>query len=206
MSEILKGRKILWNKKISQVNSGKNNPMFGRHHSEETRNKIRQSLLGRVSPTLGKHFSEETRKKIGLANKGKHHTEEAKRKVRMARLNQIFPIIDTKLELKLQDSLRNRNILFQTHKPIHGQPDIFVEPNICIFVDGCYWHGCLLCFSKGIRPDRVKQRLRDEKISVTLNEMGYKVFRFYEHDIKNDFDRVIDIIKNALPASIRHTV
>lgn len=107
MSKILKGRKITWNEKIHQANSGKNNPMFGKHHSEETRNKIRQSLLGRISPTLGKHYSEETRIKISLVNKGKHRTEETRRKIRIARLSQIFPVADTKPELKLQSGLKN---------------------------------------------------------------------------------------------------
>lgn len=201
MSKILKGRKITWNEKIRQANSGKNNPMFGKHHSEETRNKIRYALQGRISPTLGKHYSEETRIKISLANKGRRRTEETRRKIRIARLSQIFPVADTKPELKLQNGLKKYNILFETHRSILGQPDIFIEPNICIFVDGCYWHGCFQCYPRGMRLDRANQRLRDNKINATLNQMGYKVFRFWEHDISNDFDKVIGIIKN-MPSRI----
>ena len=26
------------------------------------------------------------------------------------------------------------------HKPIRGQPDVFIHPNICVFVDGDRWH------------------------------------------------------------------
>lgn len=79
-------------------NIGKENPFFGKHHSEETRNKIRQARLG-------KHHSEETKIKLGKissnriitdefrkkmsdlksGNKnhmfGKHHSKEAKKKI-----------------------------------------------------------------------------------------------------------------------------
>ena len=175
----MKGKKITWNEKIHQANSGKNNPMFGKHHSEETRNKIRQSLLGRISPTPGKHYSQETRIKISFVNKGKHRTEETRRKIRIARLNQIFPVADTKPELKLQNGLKKCNILFETHKSILGQPDIFIEPNICIFVDGCYWHGCFQCYPRRMHLDRANQRLGDNKINAMLDQMGYKVFSFF---------------------------
>ena len=57
----------------------------GRHHTEEAKNKMRESHKG-------KPISEETRRKIGAALKGennpfygKHHTEEAKKKMREAK-------------------------------------------------------------------------------------------------------------------------
>jgi hypothetical protein len=65
--------------------SGKNNPMFGKHHSEETREKMSDAKKGR-------RLSEETKKKLSDANKGennfwygKHHTEETKKKISNAR-------------------------------------------------------------------------------------------------------------------------
>lgn len=47
---------------------GKDNPMYGKHHSEETRNKISESLK--------KYYKEHD-----SPNKGKSHTEETKRKI-----------------------------------------------------------------------------------------------------------------------------
>lgn len=45
---------------------GENNPMYGKHCSKETKEKIRNSLIGR------KH-TEETKNKMSLAQKGKHN-------------------------------------------------------------------------------------------------------------------------------------
>lgn len=48
--------------------SGSNSPKYGKHLSEETRNKISKTLTG-------KHLSEETKRKISESNKGKHTGE-----------------------------------------------------------------------------------------------------------------------------------
>ena len=61
-------------------------------------------------------------------------------KLRQKRLHQIFPKKDTKIEIILQKELTKRDIPFVTHKALFGQPDIFIEPNICVFADGDYWH------------------------------------------------------------------
>lgn len=59
-------------KKMSEVNKGKNNPMFGQRHSEETKQKMSESKKGERNPLYGKNRSEEVRKKIAEALKGKH--------------------------------------------------------------------------------------------------------------------------------------
>ena len=74
-------------KKISISLSGKNNYFYGKHHTPETRLKMRLYKLGKANPKhsqklkklyaegkihswiKGKHHSEETRKKIGLNSK-----------------------------------------------------------------------------------------------------------------------------------------
>jgi len=65
--------------------SGKNHPMFGKHHTKETREKISKSNTGKI-------ISEETREKISKSNKGencywfgKHHTEETNMKISKSR-------------------------------------------------------------------------------------------------------------------------
>ena len=45
-------------------------PFYGKHHTEETRNIIRQKNKGKTSPNKGKHLSEETKQKISKAKKG----------------------------------------------------------------------------------------------------------------------------------------
>lgn len=55
-----------WNddlrKEYSQRFSGEGNPMYGRHHSEETKQKLREMFSGENSPLFGTHHSEETKK------------------------------------------------------------------------------------------------------------------------------------------------
>jgi len=53
-------------KKLSEASKGENGPNWGKHLSEETKNKLRQV-------NIGKHLSEETKRKLSEANKGKNH-------------------------------------------------------------------------------------------------------------------------------------
>jgi group I intron endonuclease len=61
--------------KLSELHSGENNPYFGKHHSEETKIKISDGGRGLTR-------SEETRKKISLAKTGVPRSEETKNKLR----------------------------------------------------------------------------------------------------------------------------
>lgn len=55
-------------KKLNYSLSGKNNPMFGRKHSEETKDKIRLKAIGRK-------ISDETKNKLRMAIVGKRRLE-----------------------------------------------------------------------------------------------------------------------------------
>jgi hypothetical protein len=57
---------------------GKENPIYGKNHSEETRRKMSENRKGKYK---GIPKSEEHKKKIALANTGKTHTEETKKKL-----------------------------------------------------------------------------------------------------------------------------
>lgn len=45
-------------------NRGERNPMFGRHHSEETKKLLSQIHKGRVSPTIGRKHTEEEKERM----------------------------------------------------------------------------------------------------------------------------------------------
>ena len=58
---------------------GKNHPMYGKHHTEETKRKISNSKLKNPNNgRLGKTLSEETKEKLRVANLGKRLTDEQK--------------------------------------------------------------------------------------------------------------------------------
>lgn len=73
-------------KKISEGLVGENNPFYGKHHSEEQREKWSIERKGKhnyfVNPNKGKHLSEETKQKIGDFFRGRKLTEEVKQKLK----------------------------------------------------------------------------------------------------------------------------
>ena len=89
-------------------------------------------------------------------------------------------------QIAIQNQLEEKDIYFITHKAIIGQPDIYIPGlNLCIFADGCYWHGCQIH-----HPTRYQDRFySDFRIKHTLELEGYKVIRIWEHYInKANFD------------------
>ena len=142
-------------------------------------------------------------------------SDEAIEKIRNRRATQVFPVKDTKIEKILQSMLKDNEIKYETHRMyvkrglrIHGQPDIFIKPNICIESDGDYWHGW--DYLNGKKYDNFKKLnseyfekaiQRDKKNTRKLRENGYKVRRFWEHEIKEDpekcIQKIIKIIKES---------
>lgn len=190
---------------------------LGKHHTEETRRKLSLSLKGRKVWNKGKTYEElmgsekanifkenirNTLRKIKRTEEFKnklrkyYSTEEGQKICKERRLRQIMPTKDTYIEIAIQTRLKELNIPFITHKTVIGQPDIFIEPNICIFADGCYWHGCEQCSDKNKMSNWIKARkISDILITQKLQNSGYIVLRFWEHDIKNDIDNIINNIK-----------
>lgn len=90
-------------------------------------------------------------------------------------------------------------------KALPGCPDFFfIGGRIAVFVDGCFWHGCPRC---GHLPRTnpafwhtkiTRNRERDERNTRRLRGRGYRVLRFWEHDIMNDLDACITRIAKAL--------
>lgn len=52
-------------------NTGENNHFYGKHHTEETKQKMSEAHEGIKNPMYGKHHTAETKRKISEANKGK---------------------------------------------------------------------------------------------------------------------------------------
>lgn len=88
--------------KMSEAQKGEKNGFYGKHHTEEAKEKNRQAHLGKHpseetrAKMRGRHPSPETRAKMSESRKGeknhffgKHHTEESKEKNRQAHLGQI---------------------------------------------------------------------------------------------------------------------
>lgn len=112
-------KKMIGEKNRKRLSNPKNHPMYGKHHTEETKQKLSEASKGRVSPMLGRHHTEESKKKMRensvqseqtkeiLSNKakerlknpennpmyGKHHSEETKQKLRDANKGKPSPML-----------------------------------------------------------------------------------------------------------------
>lgn len=78
-------RDPVYRQHMVDVHSGKNGYWFGKHHSDETKQKLRKARLGKPNGRLGTHHSKETKQKIRDAQSGelgfwfgKHRSEETK--------------------------------------------------------------------------------------------------------------------------------
>lgn len=96
---------------------------------------------------------------------------------------------DTSIELELDKILDGLNISYKKQKyELFGTPDRFIEPNICLFVDGEYWHNY---------PSRTEH---DNDVTKKLSRDGYEVLRFWGNEVKKKKDFVKSEIKEAIGA------
>lgn len=77
---------------------GVKHPMFGKHHSEETRKKMSDAALGEKNHNFGKQMPDDVRAKISESLSGensywygRHHTDESKKKMREANSDSNHP-------------------------------------------------------------------------------------------------------------------
>jgi|SRR6185312_15289328 len=162
----------------------------------------------------GRRCSPKTEFKKGIIpwNKGKTgiYTNDIIEAQKKLRSTQIFPYRDTIIEKVIQNELSIRNIKFEKHKSLkdgHGfyhQVDIFIEPNICVEIDGDYWHANPLKYNpyfKIFKNPKIIYAIdiweKDRKTNQKLTTLGYKIIRLWESDIKKDVSNVINyLIKN----------
>jgi DNA mismatch endonuclease, patch repair protein len=103
---------------------------------------------------------------------------------------------DTSPELAVRRFLHRAGLRFRLHQQgLPGKPDlVFAARRACVFVHGCFWHGCPKCID-GTR--RVKSnvsywsskvqgnRTRDAKHTAALESAGWSVFVIWECEARN---------------------
>jgi DNA mismatch endonuclease (patch repair protein) len=211
------------NKKHNGSRSGENNSFYGKRHTKETKEVMSSRRKGKTyeelygtegaveiklkrNEKLKKPHSDEWNKKIAESHLGLKHTEESKQKMREAAYRRLpRSYVDTEPELILQEALINEIIIFETQKHIYGIPDIFIEPNICIFVDGIYWHANPDIYKDGdvLYRNKTAQQIwdKDKRVTDYLINSGYTVLRFWEHDIHNNLEEIVNKIKEVIRRS-----
>ncbi len=112
---------------------------------------------------------------------------------------------NTKPELLLRKALYNNGLRgYRLHwKRAPGHPDIaYPGKRIAIFVNGCFWHRCPHCHPSYPKSNVAfwenkfqKNKERDERKERDLKNAGWKVFVFWECQIKKDVSACVDDIK-----------
>jgi DNA mismatch endonuclease (patch repair protein) len=94
-------------------------------------------------------------------------------------------------ELRLIGIFRELGITgWRRNQDLPGKPDfVFRARKVCVFVDGCFWHGCPQCYRRpASRQDywdaKVKHnRDRDRKVNRDLHARGWLTLRVWEHQL-----------------------
>lgn len=113
---------------------------------------------------------------------------------------------DTGPELALRLELHRRGLRYRVDfAPLPGvrrRADIvFTRRRLCIFIDGCFWHGCPDHFTAPRTnadywtPKINGNRERDADTDRRLAEAGWSVLRIWEHE---DAVTAADRVKGAL--------
>lgn len=114
---------------------------------------------------------------------------------------------NTQPEVVLRTALRGAGIPLRRQVITRaGRADLVagLEPRAIIFIDGCFWHGCPVHYV----PPRsqvafwarklVGNVARDCRQTVELEAAGFRVLRFWEHEIFDSLAQVIERVKAAL--------
>lgn len=109
------------------------------------------------------------------------------------------PSRHTKAELGLRRALWHRGLRFRLHYALPGTPDlVFVAAKVAVFVDGCFWHGCALHYTRPATNTAfwdaklLRNRARDSRVDGQLANLGWQVLRFWTHEVNHDLDSVVE--------------
>lgn len=104
---------------------------------------------------------------------------------------------DTAPELLLRSALHRAGLRYR--KNLRPEPSlkckadvVFPRARICIFIDGCFWHGCPEHFhlpkknAEWWHEKVIDNRARDKKKAEALIALGWEVIRIWEHELTED--------------------
>ncbi len=112
----------------------------------------------------------------------------------------------SRMEAAFSRELWHRGLRFRKNvSGLRGKPDIAVKKvRVAIFLDSCFWHGCpehgtLPSDNRDYWAAKIARTVvRDCEVSNEYHELGWTVLRFWEHELKSDFDRCVKIAEKAL--------
>ena len=115
---------------------------------------------------------------------------------------------NTKPELAFRKALYKEGYRYRIdYRNLIGRPDIVLKKyKTVIFIDGEYWHG----YNWEERKPKIKTNRefwiakiernmqRDREVNVALEQLDYKVFRFWESDVKKNLETCLEKVVSHL--------
>lgn len=115
---------------------------------------------------------------------------------------------NTKPELALRKELFKQGIRgYRIHySKLPGKPDIaFTKKKIAIFINGCFWHKCPICFKKYPKHNKSywKNKInsnckRDMTNYLNLKDLGWTVVVLWDCGLKENLEGYVKEISNLL--------
>jgi len=179
-----------------QLTARKNSESYQNRHIQQSKT-LKQTYIDhpeikkQISDTLKQTLSEnpeiiERQKKSYKENfTAEERSERSRKAVLVSRKNQKAI---SSIEKKFAKELENRNIYYIQQVPIleKFRVDFLINDDIIIECDGDYWHN--------LPNIKEKDKIRDE----ILTKNGFKVFRFWEHEINENVSKCIDSISHII--------
>lgn len=116
---------------------------------------------------------------------------------------------DTKPEVRLRRALWAAGLrgYRKNVRRLPGAPDVVFGPaKVCVFVHGCFWHGCDRC-SRNLKPRKnaayweakiARNRERDRRNEASLSAEGWLVLTVWECELKEDTSGFVERVRQAV--------
>ncbi|WAF91663.1 very short patch repair endonuclease [Aeromonas hydrophila] len=112
---------------------------------------------------------------------------------------------NTTPEVLLRKALWRKGLRYRLRSSLPGRPDItFPKEKIAIFVDGCFWHKCPEHFQMPktrtyFWAQKIEKNIkRDMAVNEELENMGWTVIRFWEHEINSNTPECVNIVLHII--------
>lgn len=113
---------------------------------------------------------------------------------------------DSKIETLFRKELWKTGLRYRKNSSKYfGKPDIVLPKyKTAIFIDSCFWHGCkkhcrIPTTRKGYWKTKIERnRQRDKEVGKYYKKSGWKLFRFWEHEINKGRNKLINKIINNI--------
>lgn len=125
----------------------------------------------------------------------------------MSRRMSVVKKRDNAPELAVRRLLHAAGLRYRVAWPVPGQRrrtiDIaFTRARLAVFIDGCFWHGCPLhatspkANAAWWAEKIATNRARDADVTAQLEDMGWTVMRFWEHERPDDVvTRIVEALE-----------